>query len=996
ALGKMEALLDEKLKLIDTKRAANAGAAAGAGQQAGQTGQWKQEAEAQTASDLKQRDDFASLAARVGGLSSAVARFRADVAGLLSSIDARDRGRSADAPAEYDRRLALLPSLIEGLQHGSSNPSGVSDLSLDYLQNKSAEVAGYRLKMAEADARISAAPLEFAGVLVIAVPGVPTENVSNPTLEATRALLSRRRDFWRGQRDDHAKLLAAVERSLDPNGSTMVADDFGGSRPESLVVWRRQQLDLEARLASSSDALAADADEISALIEKAAPGAALPRLKGRSADELRTALPDLLDRLDAVSFPDTDAGFDAKTRKIDLSRLVPFLGDLTVRRLEAKATAKALDKPITSVLPKAKQAFTQSVAAFTAVLDDITADEAWLSAGVPVAQAQALIDRKRALLSGTLTPMLANLQDLLDGTLVPFQRDRIAQSDPNGTDDGYSTLYKEKKKLYLQISDGLRKALPWGLASNGAQAYNAGAAREGIAQVRKQYEDYKKIVVDYQDSMRRRKDPANAEMEDLYGERVPYSLVRRAAVYREERRARAVKMNAAAVAVNAILTQLDGLTSNTHSFAVQYHLPVDLDPESPSTASRLTAMADARTLQNMAAAIKTVADAALAAAGGADLAVGGGSGIPTGTQPPLDVSKNQRIALLGLEAIKRLVPTTASTSSGDSYAECLARFLFADALVTTSDDYIRDRIPVFLAFLGRAASGLNAGLADLDADLAWVGGDLGGGEAVLDRKVAAFNLLSGVAREGADLFGQKAQWSAESVGTVGRVQTYYDTLGEVYQNGDEALDAEAAAAREFKAALDKSRKGINEQRTTVVGWLSQLDNPNETALARVGENISAIQDKTRSVLETNIEARRTERARDAASKAVADTLKALGAERAALDKALEPVGDLGRLSPELARRAEAVGRTGAAWLAENKGGPQTMVIPKSQFERFLSQLFGALSADTAAQDLAGLREQILKDPRRLSSLLPGTKMVEVGEGTDGFYLVYQSEFSTPG
>lgn len=996
ALGKMEALIDQKLALIEKKRAANGGAAAGAGQQAGRTDEWKKEAEAQTAADQKQRDDFASLAVRVGGLSASVARFRADVSGLLSSIDARDRGRSADAPTEYDRRLALLPSLRDGLIHGSASPSGVNDLSLDYLQAKSAEVAADRRKIAEADSRISAVPVEFAGVLVIQVPGVPEENVTNPTPEATRALLARRRDYWTGQRDEHARTLASITRASDPNGTTRVADDFGGSRPESLAVWRKEQLDLETRLAAATASMAADADAIMALIEKGAPGAALPRLTGRSAEELRTALTDLLDRLDAVSFPDTDAGFDAKTRKIDLSKLIPFLGDLTARRLEAAATAKALEKPVNDVLPKAKTAFTQSVAAFQAVLDDIAADEAWINAGVPSSQSQALIDRKRALVTQTLAPMLANLQELLDRTLIPFQRDRIAQSDPSGTDDGYATLYKEKKNLYVRIADGLRKALPWGLASNGAKAYDPGAARAGIATVQKQYRDYLKIVTDYQDQMRRRKDPGLTETEDLYGEQVPYSLARRAVVYREERRARAAKMNSHAVAVNSILAQLDALTANSHSFAVRFRLPVDLDPDSPSTGPRLTSMADARTLQNMASAIKEVADAALAASSGADLNVGGGSGIPTGTQPPLDVSQNQKIALLGLEAIKRLVPTTNSPNIGDSYAESLARFLFADALVSTSEAYLRDRIPVFESFLARAKTGLEAGLADLDADLAWVGGDLAGGEAVLDRKVTMFDRLSTVAREGADLFGQKAQWSAEGVGTVGRVQTYYDTLGEVYQSGDEALDAERKAALEFKSALEKSRKGINDQRTTVVGWLAQLDNPNETALARVAQNISTIQDKTRAVLETNIEARRAERARDAASKAVDDTLKALGAERAALDKALEPVGDLGRLSPELAQRVEAVGRTGTAWLAENRGGPQTMVIPKSQFEKFLSQLFGALSADSAARDLVGLREQILKDPRALSSLLPGTKMVEVGEGTDGFYLVYQSEFSTPG
>ena len=42
-----------------------------------------------------------------------------------------------------------------------------------------------------------------------------------------------------------------------------------------------------------------------------------------------------------------------------------------------------------------------------------------------------------------------------------------------------------------------------------------------------------------------------------------------------------------------------------------------------------------------------------------------------------------------------------------------------------------------------------------------------------------------------------------------------------------------------------------------------------------------------------------------------------------------------------------------------------------------------------------LREEILANPSALTQLLPGSKMVEVGEGASGFYLVYQSEFSTP-
>ena len=59
------------------------------------------------------------------------------------------------------------------------------------------------------------------------------------------------------------------------------------SRLESLVAWRAEQLELERRLAASGDAIAADADALSALIEKGAPGASLPRLSGHAPEDLR-------------------------------------------------------------------------------------------------------------------------------------------------------------------------------------------------------------------------------------------------------------------------------------------------------------------------------------------------------------------------------------------------------------------------------------------------------------------------------------------------------------------------------------------------------------------------------------------------------------------------------------------------------------------------------------------------------------------------------------
>jgi hypothetical protein len=996
ALAKMQGLLDQKIAAITQQRKANDGAASAAAGQAANTDQWKKDAQAQAAADQSQSASFASLGGNVTKVGDAVAGFRADVPALLAMIDARDKGASANAVAEYDRRLALLPAMAQALKSGASNASGgVSSLSLAYLQAKSREVAGDKTLLAGADAKITAVPIEFAGALVVAVPGVPSETLSNPTRDQILALLARRRAFWQSQLDEHQSLLDSIQRAMDPANKNMTSDDFGSPQPESLVVWRANERSLDDQLAAAEAPMQARADADEAVIEAAGGGAALPRLSNLPPDDMRVVLPRLLDAMEAIPLPDTDAGFAAKAAHIDLARLITFLGDATARRLEARAVVAALDKPIGVILPKAHDAFKTAVAAWKAVLDDVSADEAYEKAGGPAAQAQSLIARKRALLSGSLVPALSALQDLLDQTLIPYQADRIAQSDPANTGDGYATLYAQKKKLYQQISDGLHLTLPWALASDGAKAYDVGAARAGVAAVRKTYDQYVGVVADYQDQMRRRQDPNENGTEDVYGETAPYSLVKRIAVYQAEKRARAAALNADAVQINDILGKMDVLDGGKHSLLAKWKLPTDLDSSSSATADKLNAMVTGSVLQNMAAAIKSVADAASAAGGAPSVSVGGGSGIPVGTQPPLDVSPMQKLALYGLEAIKRLVPSSASGAAGDSYAQSLARYLFADALVSSSKTYLTDRIPLFVTYLNRAKIALAGAEADLDADLAWVSGDRSGGDAVLARKAALFSGLAGVLKDGAALFQQKASWSASGVDTAVQAASYYNGLNQTYVSGNQALEAELSAAQQFKSALADSKSKIDSQRAEVVGWLGQLNSANESALNRVAQNISTIQDKTRAVLETNIAARQAERDRDATSASVESTLRALAAERAALDQSLGGVGDLSRLGPDLAARTkEAVG-TGGAWIAESPSA-STLVIPKGQLETFLGQLFSGLSSEAAASNIAALRADILKDPAALARLIPGSKVIPVGQGADGFYLVYQTEFSTPG
>ena len=998
ALAKMQALVAQKAASIAAQQQANTGAGAAAGAQAGNTDQWTKDAQAAAAADQSQAGSFSSLGLDVSGVSKSVARFSSDVPALLAMIDARDKGQSANAVAEYNRRLALLPSMDQQLKTGDSGASsGVTSLSLSYLQAKAAEVSGDISLLAGADAKIASVPVEFAGALVVAVPGVPSESVTNPSQAQMLALLARRKTFWQSQYDEESSLLTSIKQAMDPSNAAMTVDGFGAPQPVSLAAWRAQEIALDGQLSAAEAPMLAQADADEAVIEGAGGGASLPRLSSQSPDSLRVSLPQLLTQLQSLSIPDTDAGFTAKAAYIDLARLICYLGDATARRLEAQAISAALDQPVNVILPKARDSFAKAVAAWQTVLNDVAADVAYVNAGAPQSQAQALIDRKKALVDNAISPALLSLQDLLANTLIPYQNTRIAQSDPSNTGDGYQTLYTQKVALYQQIADGYNQTLPWALASDGAKPYDVGAARAGIANLRKTYDSNLATIVNYQQQMADRIDPNGTKTEVVYGETAPYSLVKRAAVYQTEKNARAATMNSLAAQINDILSQMDVLDGNGKDHLSQWKLPTNLDPSSPNTGTQLTAMVNGSVLQNMAAAIQAVANAAAAAGGAPTVGVGGtGANIPVGTQPPLTVSNDQKLALLGLEAIKRLVPSSETGPGASSYAQCLGRYLFADALVSSSRAYLDTRIPLFSSFLGRAKTALNAAEADLDTDLAWVSGDRSNGSAVLARKTALFASLASILAEGAGLFQQKAAWDGEGVASAAQATTYYNGLNQTYVSGNQALAAEAQANQQFADALAASRAKIDGQRTEVVGWLGQLNSPNESALSRVAQNISTIQDKTRAVLETNVSARAAERSRDKASAAVDAALKSLSIERAALDQDLGPVGDLARLGPALsARTRDAVGQNGA-WLAAGPGGPQTLVIPKSQLSAFLGSLFGGLSADQASANVASLSGQILKDPAALAQLIPGSKVIPVGQGPDGFYLVYQTEFSTPG
>ncbi|MBI4677536.1 MAG: hypothetical protein HY748_08135 [Elusimicrobia bacterium] len=993
ALTGMLDLIDKKIGKIDSQRKKNDQSGAASEEQRKKKEEWLKDQDATIAEDKKNIDDFSSLARKIARYVLRMDEAKTSFPALLSLIDARDKGQSASAKEEYARRLALLPEVQRKLARGSGSTGDEIDISLDYLKGQSADVAGYLDKLKDAVRQIDEAPIEFAGVMVVLVPGIPSTNVRSPSPSQVIALLNDRKNYWQDMLDDHLEILQTVEDYQNPGNQKRVIDDFGDSVPESLVVWQAEERAKGDRARALLSELAAEADEIAHRM--AAQGASLPTLSGRSPSELRSILESYADQFMGVEFPDTEEGFILKVDKLALAGIVVYMADALAIALVADGKVNFLQKAISDILPKAKARFQDSTNAIRAVIQDVDMDVAFVNAGFPPSQFSALIARKRSLVGTTLKGMLGRMQVFLDQVVIPFWNERIQASDPNNEGDSYALLYKERAKLYDRIKKAQDVTVPWAVASDGAKEGNVAQAREKIGRLKEKFGEYVTLVADLKDQVRRRQDPNLAETEEVYGEQAPYSFIVRIRKYQAEKAAKAAELNTRAGEINGILRQMDSLSGNAHNLASRFSLPTGLSATDPETAKKLRKMADDRVLQTMADAIKKIAQDAQAAAGDTDIGVGGSDGtVPTGAQPPVDINNQLKLALFGLEVCKRLVPT--QNFDGTSYAESLARFLFADALVLTAQRYLDERIPVFAPFLDKAGSALNELFADFDADLSWVGGDLSNGKAVLDRKVPLYVKIRDIATAGAELFGLKIGWDNEAYDTINTAIMYYDTMGEVYEYGNEALDKDLDAAKKMRDAVSQQREDIRKQRATVVNWLSQLNSPEESALNRVAQNISAVQEKTRVLVETNFDYHKAEDAYKEANKKLTETLAVLSREQTALYQLLEAAGDVSNLHPDLAPRVAEVVRQGTSWLAAGPGGPQTIIIPRSGFSGFLDALFSSFQPESSARDIVALREEILKNPMALAQLLPNSKMVQLGEGANGFYLVYQTEFSTPG
>ncbi|PIR19062.1 MAG: hypothetical protein COV48_04065, partial [Elusimicrobia bacterium CG11_big_fil_rev_8_21_14_0_20_64_6] len=213
AIKQMQDLLEAKRAKIAASRAGNEHNQVGADENVGQVSVWRDELNQKIADDNKTIADIADSEAKAGMVAQRLGSFKTDMRAFIDEVNALDRGVSVDAATEYQRRIDLLPQ-IKAWRTDGGNPNDPDAFSMKKFNENLAEVADNIAKAQDGLVRLPTVPLEYAGALVIEVPG-PTVSVSNPTQQQTLQILADRKVYWQEKRADFGSSLDTVNRMLD-------------------------------------------------------------------------------------------------------------------------------------------------------------------------------------------------------------------------------------------------------------------------------------------------------------------------------------------------------------------------------------------------------------------------------------------------------------------------------------------------------------------------------------------------------------------------------------------------------------------------------------------------------------------------------------------------------------------------------------------------------------------------------------------------------------
>ncbi|PIR19665.1 MAG: hypothetical protein COV48_00720, partial [Elusimicrobia bacterium CG11_big_fil_rev_8_21_14_0_20_64_6] len=295
---------------------------------------------------------------------------------------------------------------------------------------------------------------------------------------------------------------------------------------------------------------------------------------------------------------------------------------------------------------------------------------------------------------------------------------------------------------------------------------------------------------------------------------------------------------------------------------------------------------------------------------------------------------------------------------------------------------------------------LGDALADIPRDEAYAAsnGTSETADQVYARKIRVFAALDAGLLEAVDFFRLKQTWNQDEFGALDSVQSYYDALHDIYDGGQTANDNEVVALDQMQEALRKTMSDLEEKRVKVSSWLNQLNPKEKSALNNVSEDISKVMDRTRAVLESNIDWQRLQDQLSRSREILQSQFTQIDDKQNQLAAILANPAVQGQLSPDLVRRIETLRMGRSGWASDgSKADAASIVIRKSEYGAFVDTLLGMIvpNAQSSAAEVSAIRNDLLKNPQGLASLIPNSKVLEFGDTADGFYLVYQSKFAVP-
>ena len=1021
-IREMQAFLGAKLQKIKTGHDGNIKNKAEAEAQLAKTGEWKKDVEKNVKESQTSKNDMLRFLNEADAGVKAISSFQTRISQIIAVIN-RDAG-GGEAEAFYNEAVRKINNgdLVRLREKG--NPNDPDAFSLAKME-KDLQEARENIADAERGLRELGKPdLEHMILVINAIPG-PRNQITSPQPDAMIEALKQRKQHWQAKQDEFQKTLNYVNLKLDPGNTRETKDELGAKSYESARYWQKKAGETLIEAQGNTRALTMEIDQLAARINAAVPDAGLPPLSGGTLTQLQDNIKAYGDKIRAVQIPRSDEPrvTEAQINVIKIAELLPYAAYEVIRWSEADGALPILNDAVGNVLPETQRMLQGLIKMFDQVKADVDADIAWATDMKDDAfrkkldNQQAVVVRKNALLQNAILPPVREAERVIRDVLIPFQNKSIESARPPGGDllrlyDGKLTLIRETKKLY-------NTTVPWALASHGGPEGQPGPSVDAInywiSRLQRNIDGYDdaqghhKGIKEGKDEVAWRKGPTlpagesrpagkGGPNEMLYGELQPYDLPGKINKYAPERVQRAAQYKAQADEINRILAKIEQLSNGQYNFSA-HRLRTDISADAAG-AAKLQELVDTEFFQRLGDRLLQVGEDAKGKGSGAKIElIGNSGGPPTGSQKPLEASTYDAIALLTKDAGVRLVPASLKQPDSAPATYAVARFLFADAVIKASNDALREQIPLAQIFLDKAQLTIERSIAMARSqDIPYVNsqGARESAESVYKRTIENLSNIRDFVGSGVDFFDMKILWDQDAAKTVDKVNTYYDSLAKIYGKGLTVGDKEVEAWQKMHDALQTTYKDLQTKRARIENWLRQLSRPEESALARVGKDISAIMDLTKAVGEANKDWHEVNDQLKRTDAILKSKRLELEAKQARLREVLADPALQDSLDPARVARIEKLRMSRGMWAAGSGGDdPEFMVVKKSQLSAFVDGVLNLWQYKNSMQNLDPIRQDLLGNPAALANLIPHSQILDFSDTADGFYLVYQSRFSLP-